>query len=414
MKNKNFEILEKLPTIEKLKGRIKGKNILIRAELNVYSENGVIADTTRADYACPVIKFLIKEGATPVLCAHNGRLNKKTGIDKRQSLKDASLYLQTLFPELKVVFHENSVVRGGKDGLMITRDDIVKGAINIIENVRFDQAHELGEKRQDFACALVNLSEDKIFIFDGFGSVGSKGASVEDVPKYANEVYVGPAMAEEFELLKSVIGAGIDGLIFGGEKLDKVEFLKGLLRVINPGGFALIGSGPSYAIETGDKEVLNDLEKAGGQKMIMTKDYSHEELKPPFDIGPKTIELFLQKLDSLKKGQTVVYNGTMGIMEDDYNSLLKNFPEDIAKLISTGVFKEGTEAVVYKLIELAKQGVKVIIIGGDAAIIAKKYRLDQEENAIKFTGGGVPVRVYANEVLSGLGAMYKRFLELQN
>ncbi len=413
MKNKNFEILKKLPSHEELKGKIKGKNILVRAELNVRSEEGVIVDTTRVDYACPIIKFLIKEEATPILYGHNGRLNKKTGIDKRQSLKDVSIYIQTLFPETKVVFHENSVVRDGEDGLMITRDDIVKGAINIIENVRFDSVHELGEKREEFAKSLINLSEDKIFIYDGFGAVGSNGASVVEVPLQANEIYIGPAMRDEFKILEDVVEAGIDGLIFGGEKLDKVDFLKGLLSVINPQGFALIGSGPSYAIETGDKELLDELKEVGGEKMIMALDYAHDELKPPFDIGPKTIEICLEKLDTLKTGQTVVYNGTMGIMEDDYKTLLKNFPEDVAKLISTGVFKKGTEAIVNKLIELARRGVKVVIVGGDAVIVAKNYKLDQEENAIKFTGGGVPVRVYADEVLTGLGAMDKRCRELK-
>ena len=78
----------------------------------------------------------------------------------------------------------------------------------------------------------------------------------------------------------------------------------------------------------------------------------------------------------------------------------------------SGKYKEGTQKVIEKLIELANRGVRVIIIGGDASDTANKYGLAKQKNAILFTGGGVPLKILAGDSLSGLIALYNRQQEL--
>ncbi|MDP8217575.1 MAG: phosphoglycerate kinase, partial [Candidatus Theseobacter exili] len=388
VKNRNFDLLADIPTIEALEGRdLKGKRVLVRVNMNVSSINGRIEDPARLEKTAQIVRFLINKGATPVLFGHNGRWNMEKGTDNRQSLADAARYMQSMFPDTEVKFHEGSIPKDTGQGLTIAQSDIEMGKINILENVRFADAHESGDKRDEFARSLIGLS-DGIFIFDAFGDVGSEGASVEDVPLLAGEVFAGPAMVEEFEMLQTMMEEGFDGLIFGGEKLDKVPLLRGLVSAISEDGFAIIGSGPSPTLNGEQSELLQELRGERSDRVLTAVDYADGETT--FDIGPETLAAFLHKLDSLQSGQTILVNGTMGFMEH-----------------ASGAYKKGTEEVISKLKELAQRGVRVIVIGGDSSKNARKYGLADQDNATLFTGGGVPLKILAGETLSGLDALAK-------
>lgn len=383
--NKNFELLRKIPeAVKSLADKdLTGQRVLIRVNMNVKSKKGLIDDTARLDAVSEVVKFVLSKGATPILYGHNGRLDKKKNKDERQSLEDASNYIKTkYFPD--VVFHKGSIT---ENGLQIKKDDIKLGVTNILENVRFADEYELGSKKKEFAQSLIDLS-DGIFIFDGFGDTGSSGASVENVPLLAKEVYTGPAMVKEFNVLEGIM-EGFDALIFGGAKLEKADLLDRLVNAIKPSGFALIGSGISPTLNGERKEFLEKLRADNSERVITALDYLDSD--NTFDIGPQTIKKFLEKLDTLGAGQTIVYNGTMGYMEHE-----------------SGRYQAGTKVVMDKLIELAQRGVRIICIGGDAGSTAKKYGLDKQKNVVTFTGGGVPLDILANETLVGLEALATR------
>lgn len=52
---------------------VKGKIVLLRADLNVPAENGVISDTTRIDRLKPTLDYLTKNGAKTLVLSHFGR-----------------------------------------------------------------------------------------------------------------------------------------------------------------------------------------------------------------------------------------------------------------------------------------------------------------------------------------------------
>ena len=134
MSNINFQILEKIPKYNLLKNKIKNKKIIVRVNMNVQSMNGLIADPIRLDNTKEIIKFLLSEGATPILIAHNGRLIRSSGIDKRQSLATSANYIQNkLFPDEKIIFHNDSLAKDSREeGLRISKDQIIDNAVNII------------------------------------------------------------------------------------------------------------------------------------------------------------------------------------------------------------------------------------------------------------------------------------------
>ncbi|MEA3369059.1 MAG: phosphoglycerate kinase [Candidatus Ratteibacteria bacterium] len=385
----NFELLNKIPSYEQLKGRMKGKNVLIKVNMN---EPDPEKDAARLDMQKAIIDFVLKEGGTPILYGHGGRLDRdkdrETVLkDNRFSFETQAEYIQRLFPEKQVVFHKKSVRRCNIDkeeGLRIEKSDIQKGAVNIIENVRFGQGAETGSFREEFADQFAQLS-DGILIFDAFGDVDSKGASVEDVPnsEYIKEVYLGPEMLKEFAAIREILEQGFDAMVTGGNKLEKLVKLEGAIKQsLNENGFVLLGSGLSEALDKNPEQLMKFQSIEG--KEIIRSDYSDET---HYDIGEKALEQFLAKLDSLKPGNRVVVNGTLGLMEGDEK------------------YKEGTKRVYGKLDELADRGVKIIVVGGDATKAAKKYGLLKNGGVQSFSGGGVALTLLSGEVLKGVKAM---------
>jgi phosphoglycerate kinase len=63
---------------------VKGKRILLRVDLNVPVENGVVTDATRIERAAPAITELADKGGKVILLSHFGR---PKGRDSKHSLK---------------------------------------------------------------------------------------------------------------------------------------------------------------------------------------------------------------------------------------------------------------------------------------------------------------------------------------
>src|SRR5262249_57463209 len=63
---------------------VKGKRILVRVDLNVPMENGVVTDSTRIERAAPAITEIADKGGKVILLSHCGR---PKGRDPKQSLK---------------------------------------------------------------------------------------------------------------------------------------------------------------------------------------------------------------------------------------------------------------------------------------------------------------------------------------
>ncbi|GEM_PF-4983688 len=368
---------------------LTGQKVIVRANLNVpFDSSGRISDTARLKEYERILKFLLKRNATVVLIGHGGRKNEDPLLDNRHSFAPVAEFLRAMLPGVPVTFHEGSVAKD--DGLTIGPEAITGGGIHLIENVRFSDSEEAKKDdptRREFARKLAALG-DGIVILDAFADVGSKGASIEDLPVLAREAYAGPGMSEEFGVLAEVSNE-FDALVFGGAKLEKLDLLDGLVSSsLSAKGFALIGSGPSVELNGPRKDALEDIRTRNSSEVLTTVDY--KETSNTYDIGPETTRAFLEKLDSLKKGQTALINGTMGFVEH-----------------ASGAYAAGTKAVFEKLGELADRGVRVIVVGGDASANARQYGLEGKENVVFFTGGGVPLKVLANEKLVGIEALRK-------
>ncbi|MDP8290003.1 MAG: phosphoglycerate kinase, partial [Candidatus Susulua stagnicola] len=97
------------------------------------------------------------------------------------------------------------------------------------------------------------------------------------------------------------------------------------------------------------------------------------------DIGPKTIELFC---DKIKEAKTIVWNGPVGIFEKD-------------------LFAQGSKAIA---IAIAASSATSVIGGGDTAAAVAKFSLADAMSHIS-TGGGASLEYLEGKVLPGVAAL---------
>ena len=154
------------------------KRILLRLDLNVPIENGIITDQTRIDKILPVIDFLIKKKSKILVISHIGR--PKGRVNKDLSLKPICENLE------KKINQKVSLIKD--DILGLKREDLFKDTkeqIVFLENIRFNLEEEKNDS--NFSKHLSKLVD--IFVNDAFSCSHRAHASIskitEFLPSYA-------------------------------------------------------------------------------------------------------------------------------------------------------------------------------------------------------------------------------------
>ena len=378
---------------------VKGKRVLVRVDFNVPLSEGAVSDDTRIRAALPTIQYLLDRQATLVLCSHLGRPKGNEVSDLRMDPVARRLSELLDRPVIKlddcVGPEVEAAVQAAKPGDLI-----------LLENTRFHPE----EKQNDpaFAAQLASLAD--LYVNDAFGSAHRAHASTEGVAQYLPAV-AGFLMEKELEFLGSALASPRRPFvaILGGAKIsDKIGVIENLLGQVDAlligGGMAntfLQADGYDVAeslVEEGSLDIARELLKRDGDKLILPVDVTVADrfdadafsqvvnisTVPPrwriLDVGPRTLELFQEKLADAK---TVVWNGPMGVFE---------FPK----------FAHGTEAVARMLAALPDA--TTIIGGGDSAAAVKRTGLAGEMSHIS-TGGGASLEFLEGKTLPGVAAL---------
>src|SRR5688572_2212060 len=138
---------------------VKGKKVLLRADLNVPAENGKVTDTTRIDRLKPTIDALVNTGARVIVLSHFGRPKAK---------REEEYSLSFLQPVLKkqwnqeVAFANDCVGPEAEKAVASLKD----GQVILLENLRFHP----GEEKNDpaFVKSLAKLGD--LYVNDAFSS----------------------------------------------------------------------------------------------------------------------------------------------------------------------------------------------------------------------------------------------------
>ncbi|WP_433238781.1 phosphoglycerate kinase [Streptosporangium sp. CA-135522] len=385
---------------------VKGRRVLVRADLNVPLDGDVITDDGRIRASVPTIKELVDKGARVIVGAHLGR--PKGEPNPKYSLASVAKRLSELLGA-EVAF-ATDVVGESAQGVVTALQD---GQVALLENLRFERGEESKDdaERGAFAEKLAALAE--VYVGDGFGAVHRKHASVYDVPLLLPHA-AGRLVVAEVEVLKKLTDEPVRpyAVVLGGAKVsDKLGVIGNLLTKVDR---LLIGGGMAYTFlaaqgyEVGRsllqedqldqvRSFLNEATKRGVELVLpvdvlaavdFAEDAEYEVVdataipadRQGLDIGPRSRELFASKLADAK---TVFWNGPMGVFEFE-------------------AFSGGTRAVAEALI---RSEAFTVVGGGDSAAAVRKLGLPEDGFSHISTGGGASLEYLEGKTLPGLVAL---------
>ena len=356
---------------------LKDCRVLMRLDLNVPIQNGVITNDARILAALPTIRYAMESGASVILASHFGRPQEGV-FDNQFSLEPVANYLQTLllqpvrlvrtYLEEKVVVEQNEIV--------------------LLENVRFNR----GEKKNSESLARQLGSLCDVFVMDAFGAAHRAHASTCGVARFANKSCAGLLMEKELNSLSKAMEHPAKPLIavVGGTKVStKLTVIKNLAnkcdQIIPGGGIAntfLAAAGypvgkSLYEPELIDhaKDIMNRIEVSLPVDVIVAKTLSKNaetclksvtqvsEDDMILDIGSDSCMIYSRLLSG---AQTVLWNGPVGVFEfDSFSAGTKALAEAISASKAFSIAGGGdTVAAVDKF--GVRNGISYISTGGGA------------------------------------------------
>ena len=374
---------------------LNDKTVIIRCDLNVPMENGIITDDNRIIKSIPTIKYLYENAKSVVILSHLGRIKNKED-EKKNTLEPVCNYLSkklniditfcTYLEDVKKVVLENKIV--------------------MLENTRFFDLDNNKESNNDLSLAKFFASLGNVFVNDAFGVSHRNAASVVGISNYLPS-YMGFLVREEIEKLNIIRNNPIKPftVILGGSKVkDKIGLITNLIdkvdNLVIVGGMAFtflkamnINIGKSI-LDTENIDYAKDMLEKYGNKIVLPIDvYTNTEFSNNgnkvlrnvkdikdneigLDIGPETIKLIENRI---KNSKTVFVNGPAGAFE------LSNYAY-------------GTK----EIFEILKNIDSIVVIGGgDSASAAIKFGYKNAFTHIS-TGGGASLEYIEGRKLPGI------------
>ena len=219
---------------------VKGKKVIVRADLNVPHKGSEITNDNRVKAAVPTLKYLTDNGAKVILMSHLGKV--KTEEDKaKNDLGIVAPRLQELMPEVKVEFCP--VTRGKELEDMV--EALEPGNILLVQNTRYEK----GESKNDPELGKYWASLGDVFVEDAFGSVHRAHASTVGIPENIAENGLGFLVEKEVDMLGKAVDDPVRPFvaILGGAKVsDKIAVIENMLDKADK---VIVGGGMAYTFE---------------------------------------------------------------------------------------------------------------------------------------------------------------------
>lgn len=379
------------------------KKVIIRVDFNVPIKDSIITDDNRIKESLPTINYALKHGAKVILMSHLGRIKCKEDLEKNN--------LEIVSKRLSGLLNKDVIFCNETRGINLENSiaNMKQGDIILMQNTRYEDLDGKKESSNDEELGKYWASLGDIFINDAFGSCHRAHASNVGISTYLPSG-IGFLVEKELKSFDSVINNQEHPftVILGGSKVsDKIGVT---LNLVKKADYILIGGGMSFTFLRAKgynigKSLLDEdsiafctnILNGYPNKIIIpidiveTNEISNnsnynitdvskiDENKIGVDIGPKTIALFKEYIETSK---LVVWNGPVGIFEYDH---FANGTKELCKILSS------IDAT-------------TIIGGGDTAAAVIKYGYKDKVTHVS-TGGGASLELLEGKNLPGIEAI---------
>src|SRR3954464_1053935 len=315
---------------------VKGKRVLVRADLNVPMADGKVTDATRIERQAPTIRELADKGAHVIVLSHFDRPKGK--VVPSMSLK---ILVEPLSKAVgrEVAFTDDCIGPKAEAAVAALND----GEVLLLENTRFHK----GEEENDPAMAKQLAALGDIFVNDAFSAAHRAHASTEGVARLLPNA-AGRSMQAELEHLQKALGnperplmavvggakvstkiallenlvTRVETLVIGGamantflaaqgynigKSLYEPDHLETARRVIH-----MANDSGAVILLPSDVVVAKEFKAGAAHRTVPAREIGADEMV--LDVGPDSIKAFENRLLTTR---TLVWNGPFGAFETE-------------------------------------------------------------------------------------------------
>ena len=382
-------------------GKIAGKRVFIRADLNVPQDDaGNITEDTRIRASVPCVKMALDAGAAVMVTSHLGRPTEGEFKPEDTLAPVAARMSELLGREVRLV--SNWV-----DGV-----EVAPGEVVMLENCRLNKGEK--KNKEDLAQKMAALCD--VFVHDAFGTAHRAEASTYGIAQFAPVACAGPLLAAEIDAISKALAnpkRPLVAIVAGSKVSTKLTILKALSAnvdgLIVGGGIAntfMLAAGLKIGKSLAEPDLLDQAKaviasmKARGAEVpiptdvVVAKNFAPDAVATVkqatdvadddmiLDIGPETAAKLAAQLMA---AGTIVWNGPVGVFEFDQ-------------------FAGGTKAIAKAI---AESSAFSIAGGGDTLAAIAKYGIEKDVGYIS-TGGGAFLEVLEGKTLPAFEILQKR------
>src|ERR1700691_1449586 len=379
---------------------LSGKRVLIREDLNVPIQDGVVTSDARIRAALPTIQTALTARARVLVMSHLGR-PEEGKYSEEFSLAPVAKRLAQLLG-VRVALKKDWL--GGVD--------VQPGEVVLLENVRFNK----GEKKDadDLARTMAALCD--VYVMDAFGTAHRAEASTHGVAKYAPVACAGPLLVSELSALETALekpARPLLAIVAGSKVSTKLTVLESLLSKVDQ---LIVGGGitntflAALGFNVGKslyepamldicKRLLEQTKSRGivipmPTDVVVATQFSAKaeadvklvgavtDEEMILDIGPDSAEAMCALIAS---AGTILWNGPVGVFEFEQ-------------------FGEGTRALA---MAIARSKAFSLAGGGDTLAAIEKYGIEDSISYIS-TGGGAFLEFVEGKKLPAVEILEKR------
>ncbi|GAB0119300.1 phosphoglycerate kinase [Acidisoma sp. 7E03] len=383
---------------------VKGKRVLLRADLNVPMRDGHISDMTRVERVGPTIQELADKGGRVIVLSHFERPKGKR-VPEMSLAPLADALAEVL--RRPVAFADDCIGPAAEEAVARMQD----GDVLLLENTRFHAGEEKNDP--DFVAALAKLGD--VYVNDAFSAAHRAHGSTEGVAHHLPS-YAGRLMQAELEALEAALSKPERPVmaIVGGSKVStKLDLLGNLLTKVDV--LVIVGAMANTFLaakglpvgrslqekdlhETARKimaeaegsscEILLPVDgtvaqefKAHAATQFLPVDAEHDGMA--LDVGPATADLIIDRLSGMK---TLVWNGPLGAFEIQ-------------------PFDASTMKVAKAVADLTQEGRLRSVAGGGDTVSALRQAGVLDELSYVSSAGGAFLEWLEGKTLPGVAAL---------